>query len=153
MLERKQVAQCLNMGARLPAAAEQAEHFRMRRREIFRADRTHGGHAHLLNDPVRHDGDGLELLEIEQHHQATPEIAGRGRQNAPPLEAICVRKAGHVGCDTQRPHAAADATALLGLESVLEAGMRLRLDRHVRLRARAIDRLPIGELGENRLGG
>src|SRR5262249_32576497 len=48
MLERKQTAQRLDMGARLPAAAEQAEHSRPRRREIPGSDRTHGGHAHFL---------------------------------------------------------------------------------------------------------
>ena len=140
------------MRARLPTTAEQSQDLRLCGRQVFRAHRTHGGHAHFLNHAVRHDRDRLELLQIEQDHQAAPAAARGDRQYAPPLHAVRIREPGHVGSDAQGPDAAADATALLGLEPVLEAGVLLGFHRHIGLRARAVDGLPMRQLAQNRFG-
>src|SRR6185312_9018613 len=62
-LERIQPAQRLQMRARLPTAAEQRERSGLPGRQVLRSYRAHGGHAHLLDDPVGHDRDRLDFLE------------------------------------------------------------------------------------------
>ena len=90
-----QMRQCFEMRLRLDAAAEQCEHLRLRRREVFRRRRRDRGGAHLGDEPPVHDRErlaGLRPKQQDHRHMRRHGGAGILRIKADELQPHRVRR-------------------------------------------------------------
>src|ERR1700722_9219708 len=137
-------AEKLQVSAGLPSGPKQPQDLRLVSSQILRRDSAQGCNPNLLNNPIVHNCNWFDFLDIEQDYEAAVAIARGHRQYSPALHARRVGKSRHVGSDPQCPNTTLGAAPFLRLEPIPETGMVARLKRHVGLTAGTIDCLAIG---------
>ena len=140
------------LGAGLPAGADERERRDVLSREMLEREPARGADAQALHHAVRKHREQRAGLGAEEQHQADPAalaVTSRGERLLDPARlAGDERMRHHVGIDPQRLDAARRPGAAHVLEAVVAARMRRRRDV---VHARRKQRLPVRVVAVHRL--